>query len=44
MEEECLDNMLFQEEEAVPHFHKVFMDFLNHKFPGKWTGSNSPII
>jgi hypothetical protein len=20
------------------------MDFLNHKFPGKWTGSNSPII
>jgi hypothetical protein len=33
LEEEGPDDMLFQQDGALPHFHKEVTDFLNRKFP-----------
>jgi hypothetical protein len=43
LEEECHNNMLFQQGRAPPHLHKEMTDFLNCKFPEKWIGRGKPI-
>jgi hypothetical protein len=35
LEEQCSDDMLFQQEGELPHFHKEVTDVLNSKFPEK---------
>jgi hypothetical protein len=37
------DDVLFQQEEASPHFHNEVTEFLNRKFPEKWIGRGGPI-
>jgi hypothetical protein len=41
LEEEGPDDMLFQQDQASSYFHKE--DFLNRKFPEKWTGRGKPV-
>jgi hypothetical protein len=43
LEEQGPDDMLFQQDEAPPHFHKDVKDFLNRKFPEKWIRRGGPI-
>jgi hypothetical protein len=41
--EECLDDVLFQQDGALLHFHKEVTDFLNCKFPEKWIDRGEPV-
>jgi hypothetical protein len=43
LEEEGPDNMLFQQDGALPHSHKEVTDLLNSKFPGKCIGRGGSI-
>jgi hypothetical protein len=43
LEEECPDDMLFQQDGAPPHLHKEVTEFLNRKFPEKWIGRGGPV-
>jgi hypothetical protein len=42
LEEEGPDDMLFQQDGALPHFHMEVTDFFNLKFPGEWIGRGGP--
>jgi hypothetical protein len=42
LEEDGLDDMLFQQDGGPPHFYKEVTDFLNRKFPEKWVGRGRP--
>jgi hypothetical protein len=41
--EEGLDDVLFQQDGAPPHFHKEVTDFLNRKIPEKYIGRGGPL-
>jgi hypothetical protein len=43
LEEEGPDDMLFQQDGVLPHFHKEVTDFLNSKFRVKWIGRGGTI-
>jgi hypothetical protein len=44
LEEEDPSDILLQQDRMPPHFPKIVMDFINHKFPEEWTGIGGPII
>jgi len=33
--------MYYQQDTAQPHFSQVVRQYLNHKFPNRWTGHGS---